>query len=130
MLESTKEKTEARAERTNPQNVFMEFVNLVNKNLTVNVSVLQGIFYSSMVVDANSGDFSLHKAFTPMGLGTRGQLMSKRSLGNTMAFQHHREELTDPSNYITPNRLDSLTDGILMPHKVFALSREIFDETR
>lgn len=122
LLESTKEKTESRAERTNPMDVFMEFVTLVNETLSVNVSVLQGIFYSSMVVSTGAKDYSLPKSFTPSGLGTRGQLLSERSTSTTMAFQHHREELTDPVNYINANRLDSPTDGILMPQEVF-LSR-------
>ena len=50
LLESTKEKMEERSERTNPVNTLMDFYNLVNKTMKVNIAVLEVILYSSMVV--------------------------------------------------------------------------------
>ena len=76
-----------------------------------------------MVVSAARNDYSLPKVGSTFGLGIKSGLLTERSMATTMAFEDHREEIINPRNYINPNRLDHVTDGVLMPNEVFPNGR-------
>lgn len=115
MLESTMEQLEHRSNVVNPANMLVEFHDLVNKRLSVSLSVLQVILYSSMIVSADEHDYSLPKPWTKSGVGVKQTLLSERSLGPAMGYERHRSTLTHPSSYIRRNRMDHLFDILIVP---------------
>ncbi len=96
----------------------MEFHDLVNKRMSVNLSVLDAIIYSSMVVSTDEPNYDLPKPWTPSGLGVLKSLLTNRSLSAMMGYQGHRQTFTDPSSFVVKNRLDHPFDSIFMPHEV------------
>jgi len=98
-----------------PTSLLLEFHDLVNKRLSVNLSVLEAVIYSSMVVSATNGDYSLPKTWTTNGLGVMRMLLAKRSVASTMAYERHKDCITEPVNYINTNRLDHPFDSLICP---------------
>jgi hypothetical protein len=118
MLESTAEEMEKRSKHVSATNMLTEFHDLVNRLLNVNLSVLDVIIYSSMVVDTDEPNYDLPKPGTKSGLGVLRLLLSNRSLSAMMGYQGHRYTFTDPSSFVVKNRLDHPFDVLFMPHEV------------
>lgn len=118
MLESTAEEMEKRSKYVQPTNMLVEFHDLVNRRLNVNLSVLDAIIYSSMVVDTDEPNYDLPKPWTRSGLGVLRLLLSNRSLSAQLGYQGHRHTFTDPSSFVVKNRMDHSFDVIFMPQEV------------
>jgi hypothetical protein len=118
MLESTAEEMERRSKYVMPTNMLVEFHDLVNRRLNVNVSVLDTIIYSTMVVDTDEPNYDLPKPWTKSGLGVLRLLLSNRSLSAMLAYQGHRQTFTDASSFMVTNRLNHPFDVIFMPQEV------------
>lgn len=115
MLESTMKEVDHRSNVASPQNVLVEFHDMVNRRLSINLSILEVILYSSMIVSVDNNDYSLPKPWTDSGLGVKAMLLTNRSLSATMCYERHRETITDPSSYIDTNRMNHVMDQILLP---------------
>ena len=119
MLEATVDDLTHRSDVVQPGVMLIEFYDLVNRRLSVNLSILEVILYSSMVVSATNNDYALPKPWTTSGVGVMRMLLTKRSLSATMGYQQHRDTMVDPSSYTHKNRPDHIFDGILLPNEVF-----------
>lgn len=115
MLESTVQELEHRDSVVSPQSMIIEFHDLVNRRLAVNLSVLEIMLYSSMVVSAANRDYSLPKPWTGQGVGVMAKLLVGRSLSATMAYEGHRAVITNPLSYTETNRFDHVMDKVLIP---------------
>lgn len=115
LLESTVDELESRSAVIRPASLLTDFHDLVNRRLSVNLSLLEIILYSSMGVNPMENNYALHKTWTTSGIGVMRQLIQNRSLSATMSYQGHRDVLTNPSNYIGPPRLDHIFDAIVCP---------------
>ena len=120
MLESTAKEMEQRSSCVSPEAMLIEFYDLVNRRIQVNLAVLEVIIYSSMVVDAINENYDLPKPWTTMGLGVMRQLLLNRSLGAQMGFQSHRETFLDPTSYINTNRMDHIFDASFLPQEILS----------
>lgn len=119
MLEATAEEMEKRSKNISPVAMLQQFHDLVNKRtLSVNLSVLDVIVYSAMVVDIDAHNYDLPKVGTNSGLGVLKSLLMSRSLSAMMCYQDHRQTFTNPSNYVVGNRLDHPFDSTFMPNEV------------
>lgn len=118
LLESTAKEMEQRSSCVSPEAMLIEFFDLVNRRIQVNLAVLEVILYSSMVVDAINENYDLPKPWTTMGLGVMRQLLLNRSLGAQMGFQSHRETFLDPTSYINTNRMDHIFDASFLPQEI------------
>jgi hypothetical protein len=119
MLESSVDKLQERDKNASPDAALVDLFDLVNEKLTVNVAVLDVVLYANMVTSMEDHDYSMPKPGTPAGLGIMKLTMAGRSLSATMAYEGHREVITDPLSYVEHNRLDHPMDGVLMPAEVF-----------
>ena len=115
MLETTKDESEKRTRVVSPQDMIVQFHDLVNRRLQVNLSVLEVVLYASMAVKPEEGNYALPKAWTERGIGAMRLLLLNRSLSAQMAYQNHRRTLIEPISYISTNRMDHLFDLVLMP---------------
>lgn len=115
MLEATIKDLDYRSNVVNPCNMLIEFHDLVNRRLSINLAILEIILYSSMVVSATDEDYGLPKPWTSSGVGVKQLLLTRRSLSTTMGFERHRDVLTDPLSYTLTNRMDHIMDPLLMP---------------
>jgi hypothetical protein len=108
-----------RDKNVRPDDALIELYDLVNSKLDVNLTVLDVVLYEAMIVSAEDGDYSLPKPWTDEGLGVMSLSMLSRSLSATMAFEDHREAITDPISFISTNRMDHPFDVALCPREVF-----------
>lgn len=115
MLEMTLDDTEKRTLVSSPQDMVINFHDLVNRRLSVNLSVLEVVLYASMVVDSAHGDFALPKAWTTRENGAMRAIFMNRSMSGLMAFQNHRKGFTEPVSFINTNRPDHILDHVFMP---------------
>jgi len=115
MLEATMKDLEHRSNVINPGNMLIELHDLVNRRLSINLSILEIILYSSMIVSATEGDYSLPKPWTSSGVGVKQMLLTERSLSATMSYERHRETLINPASYVRTNRMDHVMDVMVVP---------------
>jgi hypothetical protein len=102
----------------NPEVLLMEFFEHVNQKLSVNLAILQVIFYSAMIISAEDRDYGLPKPWTNAGVGVSRVTMAYRSIASHMAYERHHEIISDPTSYTYTNRVDHPFDSILMPREV------------
>lgn len=115
MLETTQDEMRRRSAVIQPTDMIIEFHDLTNRRLDVNLSVLEVVLYSSMVVNADDNNYGLPKSNTESNMGAMRKIMSSRSLSAQMAYQDHRKTFTDPASYVIKNRPDHIFDHVLMP---------------
>lgn len=120
MLEATASEMQQRSKNISPVALLMEFHDLVNRRLNVNLAILDVIIYSSMVVNTDEPNYDLPKPWTSSGLGVLNLLLANRSLSAMMGYQGHRHTFTDPSSFFVKNRLDSPFDVIFLPDEVLS----------
>ncbi|MBB5409358.1 hypothetical protein HDG34_003299 [Paraburkholderia sp. HC6.4b] len=118
LLESSVGMMQKRDKRTLPDDALVELFDLVNSKLDVNLTVLAMVLRQAMIVSAETLDYSLPKPWTTAGLGVMSLSMKHRSLSAAMAFEHHREVLTDPVSFIHTRRMDHPFDVFLSPREI------------
>ena len=119
MLEATVKDMTVRDCTIEPSAMLINFHDLVNSRLSINLAILDIVIYSSMVVSATQGDYSLPKPWTTSGLGVMRLLLNNRSVAPVMAYERHKNCIISPSNYINTNRFDHPFDSILIADKIF-----------
>ncbi len=118
VLESTVKDMKARDTVVDPAAMLTEFHDLVNKRITVNLSILSIIIYSSMVVSATEGNYSLPKPWTTSGMGVMKLIMENRSLSATMAYERQTNTVLSPNSYLMTNRPDHIFDSLICPSEM------------
>ncbi len=118
MLEATVKDLTYRDSVISPTAMLIEFHDLVNRKLSINLAILDIVVYSSMVVSANDGDYSLPKPWTSSGIGVMRLLLNNRSIAPAMAFERHKDSISAPSNYINTNRPAHIFDSLILPNEV------------
>lgn len=118
VLESTVKDMKARDTVVDPAAMLTEFHDLVNKRITVNLSILSIIIYSSMVVSATEGNYSLPKPWTTSGMGVMKLIMENRSLSATMAYERQTGTVLSPNSYLMTNRPDHIFDSLICPSEM------------
>lgn len=115
MLEATAAQAEIRSSVVNPMSLLVDFHDLTNRRLNVNLAGLEVILYSSMVVSVSENNYDLPKPWTKSGVGVMRLLLSSRSESAQMGFQNHHNVFADPEAYVQKKRLNHIFDGLLMP---------------
>lgn len=115
LLESSVGKMEERDKKVSPDAVIKELYELVNAKLNVNLAVLEVVLYSTMIISAEDGNYSLPKPGTTSGLSVMKASMANRSLSPAMAYQQHQEIITEPNSYTNTNRVDHPFDYLILP---------------
>lgn len=118
MLEATVKDLTHRDSVVSPSAMLIEFHDLVNRRLAVNLAILEIVIYSSMVVSAATGDYSLPKPWTTSGIGVMRLLLNNRSLAASMAYERHKDLIVEPSNYTNTNRPNHPFDSLISPQEV------------
>lgn len=127
-LEATAADLKRRNNDISPDNMIVEFHDLVNKRLTINLSVLEVIVYSAMIVDASDNNYSLPKPWTKAGFGIMRNILKNRSISALMAYQGHRDSFVNPESYLYTSRMDHILDAAIMPQET--LSNEEYMKKR
>ncbi|WP_233875086.1 hypothetical protein [Paraburkholderia adhaesiva] len=118
LLESSVGMMQKRDKKTKPDDALVELFDLVNSKLDVNLTILAMVLRQAMIVSAETLDYSLPKPWTSAGLGVMSLSMKYRSLAAAMAFEHHREVLTDPVSFVHTRRMDHPFDVFLSPREI------------
>lgn len=117
-LESSVEKMHERDQHVDPDAALVEWFGIVNAKLTVNLAVLEVVWYGSMIESAERHAYGLPKPWTSRATGVMKVSMANRSLGPTMAYEQHRDVITAPASYTMTNRPDHPMDAVVMPYEV------------
>lgn len=94
---------------------LVEFYNLINSKLKVNIAHLEVIVLASMVRDIKGGDHRLPRPIQEGELSSYGQNMEMRSMGVSMAYERQSKLLTNVRSFIHRKRPDSPFDNLLLP---------------
>lgn len=118
LIESRVKDLEKRDQATSPESMIVELCDLVNSRLNVNVSVLEIILYSTMVVSNSNEDYRLPKPWTEKTLGVSAITVPNRSLSAAMAYENHRNTILDLNSFFYNNRPSHPMDVFMMPKEV------------
>ena len=97
---------------------LLEFYNLINSKLRVNIAFLEIIILSSMVNKVGE-DHRLPRPITKGELGPFTENMKRRSLSVGMAHERQLEKLFDVKSFQIKKRPDSIFDNLLKPFPKF-----------
>lgn len=117
LLESTVSELEKRDKATSASSILYELYGLVNNKLNVNLAILEVVLYGIMIQSATDYRYHLPKPNTDRGIGVRSAIMSYRSLSAAMAYEDHKEILTNPLTFLLTERPDHPLDHLLMPNE-------------
>lgn len=117
LLEATAADMKKRNNDVSPEAMIVEFHDLVNSRLSINLSILEVIVYSSMIVDSAEGNYDLPKPWTKSGFGIMRNILKNRSLSALMAYQGHRDSFISPDSYLQRSRMDHILDAAIMPQE-------------
>ena len=122
-LESSKNQMKDRDKGVSPDAFIIEFFDLVNDKLNVNLAVLEVIVLAATVRSMQDWDFRLPKPGTPVEMGVMEETMDMRSLSAAMAYEGHYDLFVSPKSYIYKRRLEHPFDSILVPAQVLQHKR-------
>lgn len=94
---------------------LVEFYNLINSKLRVNIAHLEIIILSAMIRSEEHKDHRLPRPIQDGELGSYRKNMEARSMGVSMAYERQSKRLTDVRSFIHTKRPDSPFDNILKP---------------
>ncbi len=97
---------------------MIDFYNLINSKLSVNLAHLEIIMLASMVNDIPAKDHRLPESKEHARMAPFKENMKLRSMGPSMAYQGQAKLLTSVSSFIHVDRPDSLFDNLLCPYPV------------
>jgi hypothetical protein len=99
--------------------MLADFHHLVNKKLDVNLAILEVVLLANMISDPEKRNFRIPKCWDEnLAKGTLRQMYNDRSMSALMAFQGHKQVLTDPNQALLTNRPDHPFDWLLLPGKI------------
>lgn len=120
ILEASMKDVEARDRPDAVDPTMADLFDHVNSKLNVNLAVLEVVLYAAMVRNAGEGDYGLPKEGTRRALGVMDNTIENRSMAAKFAYEHQKDSILTPRNYITPNRMDHPFDAIMDPAEVLA----------
>lgn len=120
MIESSVKDLKQRDSVTNPQAVLIEFTDLVNVKLHVNMAVLEVILHAATVQSMRDDNYKLPKAGTTSEMGVSELTLANRSLGAFMAYEKQDRISFSPGAFFWKGRPDHPMDVFLRPHEMLA----------
>ena len=115
LLESTVKDLKKRDKIASAAAILQELYELVNSKLDVNLAILEVVLYGIMIQSAENYNYHLPKPWTDRGIGVKETIMQYRSLSATMAFEDHRDVLTNPITFLLNDRPNHPLDLLLVP---------------
>lgn len=98
--------------------VLIDFHDLVNRKLSVNIAILEIVLLANLIADPERKIFRIPKAWDKPIKGTLREMYEGRSVSALMAYEGHKKTLIDPEQYLHTNRPDHPFDWLLMPREV------------
>ena len=118
MIESSVDNMQERDSVVSPDAAIVEFFDLVNLKLNVNLAPLEVVMYATMIVSALNGDYSLPKPWTDKGLGITSLTIPRRSLSAAYAYEYHRQTIVNAASFFDENRESHVMDAFICPQEV------------
>lgn len=104
-----------RGDESTPNGTLIELFDTVNEKLKVNLSLLDVLIYSAMVISGKDNNYGLPKPGTTKGLGVTSRTIPNRSLSAAYAFEDVYETMTKPKSFFDLGRPSHPMDVYLMP---------------
>jgi hypothetical protein len=115
VIESNMKNAAERARRDSPVSTLQELFMLVNSKISVSISALEVLIYSTMITSEN--DYSLGRSNEEKMLGVAELIIKNRSLGAAYAYEDIFKTLISPRSFFREGRTDSVFDAFLMPNE-------------
>lgn len=116
LIESSVKLIEERDVLTNPVATVVELFDLVNKKLNINLSLLEIIIKSNMIISAKDNNYYIPKPWTDQGLGVAKLTIGNRSLSVALAFEEQVGLINKPLTYLLTDRPDNPMDYVFDPN--------------
>lgn len=97
-----------------PSQFLIEFSDLVNDRIDVNLATLSCIVYSYMCRQPYQYDYRFPKEGRRF-IGIKNDSIIARSLSASMAYEDHKQTFSTPLSFVKTNRPDHGFDRVLMP---------------
>lgn len=104
-----------RGEEATAAGTLIELFDTVNDKLKVNLSLLDVLIYSAMVISGENNNYGLPKPGTTKGLGVTTRTIPNRSLSAAYAFEDVYETITKPKSFFDFGRPSHPMDVYVMP---------------
>lgn len=104
-------------ENKDPEAVLIDLYDLVNKHLSVNLAVLEVTLLPALIRSIDNMDFRVPKSYTSKMMGASKQTIRNRSISAAMAYEYHKDTLTDPYSYFKTNRPYHQMDALIRPYE-------------
>ena len=103
---------------TDPVAALLDFSDLVNSQLRVNIAHLEVILLSLMRPGDDLDDYRLPHIDSPVKFEEHRQLMQYRSAGQQMAYERQPDTVEDPDSYLITKRPGGLLDPFIFPEVI------------
>lgn len=116
-IESSQERLRAKDEMHSPEDELVEFSDLVNSKLNVNIALLEVILLGSLVQSTTENNFFVPKAGTKRQLSVASDTIANRSLSGMIAYDAMAQKLVNPSSLIHDGRPQLPMDVFIKPQE-------------
>lgn len=118
MIESKMKDLQDRLKTESPSSTLTELFDLVNSKLSVNLSLLGVVVYSSMIADGRNDNFEMARNQENSSLGVAEMTIRHRSMSAVYAYEYQASQIINPRSFYKENRPDSLFDTFICPQEV------------
>lgn len=118
VIEKTIKEIAEKGQRVTPQETLETLFDLMNSRLEMNISLLEIIVYSNMVVSLANNDYRLPKSNTTGEMNAAPRTIRNRSLGGMYAYEGQHGAIIDPYSFFKHHRIDHAMDVFVTPHEV------------
>lgn len=101
-----------------PQAALVDFAELVNSQLFVNIKHLEVILLTLMRPADDPDDYRLPQFGVPVKFEEHRTLMQYRSMGQSMAYERQPDMIEDPDSYLIKDRPGGLLDPFVYPEVI------------
>ena len=116
-IESSQERLRAKDELHSPEDELIEFSDLVNSKLHVNIALLEVILLGSLVQSTAENNFFVPKAGTKRQLSVASDTVANRSLSGMIAYDAMAQKLVNPASLIHDGRPQLPMDVFIKPQE-------------
>ena len=119
LLESNIADAKNRAMNMTPVDLLSQLFDIINRKLTLNISLIEVVIYALMIYNYKNGNYGLARGSDDPRLGCHSLIVKNRSLSAAYAYEKQESMILDPLSFFGENeRPDHVLDVFIDPAEV------------